>query len=158
MFDLTLGALSLQRRSAAIAIFRKTQLEDIITRQFPNDVSKAESAVVAFVRRVLERTTLDLVAVESVDTKSDRITKLWRGAREVIQIEGMLVQEVRTESLYQSFAIPPLRNRDQLRKIVQSIWPQLEDTRESDHPALDAVALGLFLQTERLFALNSPQS
>ncbi len=157
MFDLTLAAVSIQRRSAAIAIFRKTHLEEMLTRQFPNDQAKAENAVIGFVRQVLERNRVGLIAIETADAKSARVGKFWQDATEVFHSESIPVQEVQTETLYQSFAVPPLRNRDQLRKIAQSIWPEL-DNREFVRAALDAAALGLFVQTERLFVLNSPQS
>ena len=156
MFDLTLAAVSVHRRTAALGIFRKAHLEEMFTRQFPSDLSKAENAVLGFIRQALERNKVGLVAFE-LDANSDRILLLRRAAMEAVRAEGIPIREVETESLNRTFAIPPLRNRDQLRKVTQSIWPQL-DNRDFGRAALDAVALGLCVQMERLFVLNSPQS
>jgi hypothetical protein len=156
MFDSTLAAVSIQRRAAAIAIFRKSHLEEVFTRQFPNDLRIAENRMIGFIRRVLDRSRVGLVTVETADTKSDRIRGLWQVANEIFRAEGIPIQATASDILYNSFAVPPLRNRDQLRRIARSIWPQL-DNRESGRVALDAAVLGLHTQTERLFTINSPQ-
>lgn len=158
MFDLTLAALSIQRRAAAIAVFRKTHLEEVFTRQFPNDLMIAENRMIGFVRRVLERNRVELVAFETANIKlTNRTRGFWQVANGIFHAEGIPIQTIPSDVLYNSFAVPPLRNRDQLRKIARSVWPQL-DNRAADRAALDAAALGLFVQTERLFAINSPQT
>ncbi len=157
MPDLTLAAIIIRRRTAVIALFRKTGIEDILVRELSSDLQKAENSVTGFLRQTLERHHIELVAMENVEHQTARIQQLHKQAESVLRAEGMPIQEVPLAELFQSFAIPPLRQRSQLRRIARSIWPALND-RRLGQVGSDAAALGLYLQTERLFNLNSPQS
>ena len=55
MLNLTLAAVAIQRRSAAIALFRQTHLEEVLVRQLSTDKTKAENTLIGFVRQVVER-------------------------------------------------------------------------------------------------------
>jgi hypothetical protein len=157
MSDLTLAAISIRRRTAAIAVFRKTHLDDVLIRELATNQQKAENSIAGFVRQFLAQHQIELVAIENRPEQSSRIQQLYEIATTVLRTESVPIQVVPEEDLFQSFAIPPVQYRSQLRKIAQSIWPQL-DNREFGRAPIDAAALGLFVQTERLFILNSPQS
>lgn len=66
---------------------------------------------------------------------------------------GIPVFEAEKAALLASFAHPPLRYRTELRRIVESIWPILS-TKDKTVGCIDAAALGLHVQVEKLFVLN----
>ena len=157
MLNLTLAAVAIQRRSAAIALFRQTHLEEVLVRQLSTDQTKAENTLIGFVRQVIERHRVQLAVFEIAAKKSERIRTLSDDAEEICRSKGIPITRIPEQELFQSFAVPALRRRDPLRKIARSLWPIL-NSPSFGHASLDAAALGLCAQTKRLFALNSSQS
>jgi hypothetical protein len=63
---------------------------------------------------------------------------------------AMSVTETPKKDLFLAFSHPPLRSRTELRQVMSTIWPVLD--HDSGRPfTQDAAALGLYVQTERLF-------
>lgn len=157
MSDSILIAVTLQRRSITGAIFRRHHLEDLLVRQFPHEQQKATNSVTGFLERILEEHDIELAVFETNDVASEHVKQLVVQAKECFRAEGIPLVEVRTETLFQNFAIPPLRRRDQLRSIARSFWP-LWARNEPETATPDAAALGLYAATERLFNIYSEQT
>jgi hypothetical protein len=66
----------------------------------------------------------------------------------VLRDRVLPISEVPKINLIASFAHPEPKSRREMREVIQTIWPVLN----ADAGILDAVSLGLYLQTERLFA------
>ena len=92
-----------------------------------------------------------LAAIEAAP-KSTEILRavLHRAALEQIKLRGISLWEIPTQVLLTAFGHPPLKHRPDLRSTIRSIWP-LPDLKPAHLCALDAFAVGLFVQTERLF-------
>lgn len=155
MLNLTLAAVAIQRRAVAIALFRQTHLEEVLVRQLSTDQTKARSTLIGFVRQVVERHQFQLAVFELAGKQSERIQILRKDAEEICRSEGIPITAIVEQKLFRSFATPALRRKDPLRKIARSLWPILNSPRFG-HASLDAAALGLHAQVERLFNINSP--
>ena len=55
-----------------------------------------------------------------------------------------------TKTLLETYSFPPLSSRSQIRKIAAQIWPGLALMNKAE--ILDAAALALHIQTERLLS------
>ena len=73
MPNMTLAAVAVQRRSIAIALFRRTHLEEVLVRQLPTEAIKAGNSLVGFLRQVLERHPIEVAAFEVADDEGTRI-------------------------------------------------------------------------------------
>ena len=87
---------------------------------------------------------------ESAKTLNDVVTAAGREA-------GVGLWSVVPETLHRAFGHPQLTSKHQLREVVRGLWPIL-NTRDVNQLVLDAVAAGLYAQTERLFAENAGES
>jgi hypothetical protein len=64
--------------------------------------------------------------------------------------KGIGILEIPKSDLLEAFAYPALDSRKELRKVISDIFPVLD--QEPGQPwTADAAALGLYVQTERLF-------
>ena len=63
------------------------------------------------------------------------------------------IWEVPKVELFEAWAHPPLKSRKQLRSIVTTVWPLLAGTGRNLF-IQDALALGMYVQTERQFLIN----
>jgi hypothetical protein len=61
------------------------------------------------------------------------------------------VWEVSRRELLDAYGHPALRSRTELRQVVTSITWQMQAQAGSDSQILDAAALGLMVQIERIF-------
>jgi hypothetical protein len=157
MPDMTLSALSLERRSAALAFFKDMQLEDILIRQLSSDPAKAISSVTEFLNRALERNRIKFVALLQPKSESgERVNELYKMALSAIREAAIPFVEVSEQELFDSYGHPPLRKRQHLRKAGRNIWPALNDIYAT-RSAVDAAVLGLHVQVEHLFNIQSEQ-
>lgn len=144
-----LMAIRIERRTVAMALFTGTHLEGWRVRQLPSDSKRAEASCVGFVREVLEEHQCDGAALESTTGDVARTT-LHRGVTELCRELGVSVVEISRQTVIESFAYPAPRTREEVREIISEIWP-LPDLKSGRICILDAFALGLYAQTERLF-------
>ena len=64
--------------------------------------------------------------------------------------QSIAILQIPKHELFEAFGHPPLDSRKALREVISTIWPVL--TGGYGSPFIqDAVALGLHVQTERLF-------
>lgn len=148
-----LVAVRIERRAVAVAISEGTNLEHAQIRQLSSASDKAISSAAMFVERILERFPAESVAVEVIpDTKEFQRLQIYRAIMEVLTSLGATISHVTKHEVFEAFGYPRLKSRKQLRAVVGTIWPILGDYGGSPY-LRDAVALGLYVQTECLFNL-----
>lgn len=150
--DVRLIAVKVERRSVAAAVFIGLHLEHTDIRHLSSQPKRAESSAVDFIQRIVSTFHVESAAIESVPTTK----KIRRAALSTAIIESCLLSRelslwpfLKTQ-LLRGFGYPALRSRKELREVILSMWPVLNDTPNLDQ-ALDAVALGALVQVERLF-------
>lgn len=150
--ETTLAAFIIERRTVAFALFTNSRLDGISIRHIPAEISKAEHSVTGFLNRTFDVQHITFIALAQLRANSSkRAAILHRAAIDAIRAVGIPLIEVPDERLFDSYAHPALRKREQLRRIARSIWPSLNNARAT-HSAQDAALLGLHTQVERLFA------
>jgi hypothetical protein len=153
MTDHKLAALAVERRTVAVAFFRKSQIEDLIIWHLPADLSRALNSLTTFLNQVLERNSIEHFAFASpTDEASDRQKQLIAVCIERARAAGIPFVEVRDQDLFAAYSHPALERREQVRQVGRVIWPSL-DSKTVVRSAIDAALLGLYTQIERLFGL-----
>ncbi len=153
MNQLTIAALKIERRSIAVAVFSHDERLDYTqVRQLSSDPQQAQASAVRFLNWIINTFEIGCCAVEqqiqSLDTRRSLLTEtIIRCLREA----AIPVWQVTKADLLASFGVPALRSRTELRRVIRSIWPIL-DERTQDNGILDAAALGLYVVTEKAFA------
>jgi hypothetical protein len=145
-------AMKIERRSIAVAVFNNQQLEFHDLRHVPSQPDKAEATVLGFVRWVLTSFELESAALERMTNGNEiRRSALNKAVVELLRASAMPVWEVAKKDLLGGFSHPALGSRRDLRQMAASLlWSQFHTERPDEHE-LDAAALGLHVQIERLF-------
>lgn len=153
MKHFTLAAFSAERRIAAVAVFHSTRLEDIQQRHIVPDINKASGSMRELVTRTIEHHTPDFIAISCPSARvGTRIRMLCDVVTEVAAKFGIPVMEIDDSTLRLAYGYPPLIRQEHVRNVGRSIWPSLKDVK-SKRAVVDAVTVGLYVQTERLFSL-----
>ena len=143
-------AIRIRRRSVAAAVFSGRHLEYMDMLHLCNEPEIVTDAVARFLARILENFKPgDVVLGTSRAAQGERVKSLTQLTEKMLTVEGIPIWRVGDKTLLESYAIPKLRNKDQLRPIVRSFWPHLSHRQTS---AFEAVALGFYLQVERMLA------
>jgi hypothetical protein len=146
-----LAAFRIERRSIAVAVFLGEHLDYTQVRHLSSTRDKAGGSAVVFVRWILQGFRIQSTALETIPNGHEiQRAALAEAVRDVFRDAGLPVWEVAKQDLFAAFGFPPLRSRRELREVVACIWPVL-DGGTGAPMILDAVALGLYVQTERLF-------
>lgn len=148
----SLAAFKIERRRISVAVFVDERLDYAGSHHLPSLHAKALGSASRYVDWIIRSFRIEGVALE----KSRPDPKTWKRKFTVeiisqLRAGGIPIFEIDKNLLLASFAHPPLRYRTQLRKVVSSIWPILR-TRNQDIACLDAAALGLYVQIERMFS------
>lgn len=148
-----LAAIQIAKRAAAIAIFKDDHLAySPIVRQLPTDKDKAVASLVSFIRWMLDKCPFDAAALEVVGNGDGRRVAMTEAVRSMLLGEAASIWDVPQEEIMRAFGSPPPRFRKDVRTIAASIWPGVNGSYGAPL-ILDALALGLFCQTEYLFNL-----
>jgi hypothetical protein len=152
-----LAAVRIERRAVGFAILRDDHLMHVEARQLSSAPDKALGNTVRFVTRFLERFPCESAALELIpDGHEVQRTLLQQAVLRVLSAHGMGVIEIAKADLLAAFGYPAPRFRSDLRASISSIYPVLDQQRGGPW-TYDAAALGLFVQTERLFnTINQP--
>ena len=155
MKHFTLAAFSIERRMAAVVLFRGSQLEGTRHRHLPPDTSKSSDTVREFARRTLEHHDPEFVAISCPSTKKigNRIRTSCEVIKEIASGLGIPVVEVDDMTLMCAYGHPPLTRKEHVRRVGRTIWPTLNDAKATK-AAVDAALIGLYVQTERLFSMH----
>jgi hypothetical protein len=112
----------------------------------PLDTLKTATGVV---QRCINRFSPEAAIFESVETPAGPIPELCRAAREVFRQLGIPVFEIAGPALMRSFGYPPPKDAAELRKVVAAVFADLPAAPFA-YPCLQAAALGLHFETDRL--------
>lgn len=146
-------SVRIERRTVAVAVFCGLHLEGRRVLQLSSDPVRAESSAIAFIREVLSEADCLSVAVETVSGDVRR-AMLYATILEQCRAAGISVWEISGRTVLETLAHPPLKSRAELRDLMLQMWP-MPGLKQSQMCALDAFALGLYVQTERLFAADN---
>ena len=147
-----LMAVRVERRGVATALFSGVHLEGWRVRQLSSDPSRAEASTEAFIREVFSENDCPSAAIEFVSGEIRR-SVLHNVIRQQCQTHGISLWEVPGKSILNALAHPPLKTRGEVREMMLRMWP-MAALKQSQVGALDAFALGLYVQTERIFAAD----
>lgn len=144
----TVAALRITRTRVGIAVFTNTRLEFARSLNLPClTVKHAANSLRGLVNWTMEHFKNPTIAVEETrGPGKPLVAELHNLASE----RGLLAIAVATDALLRAYSFPPLTSRTQLRKIASTIWPGLALMNKGE--VLDAAALALHVQTERLLA------
>jgi hypothetical protein len=143
-------AIRIRRRSVAAAVFSGRHLEYMDMLHLCNEPEIVTDAVARFLARILENFKPgDVVLGTSRAAQGERVKSLTQLTENMLTVEGIPIWRVDDKALLESYAVPKLKNKDQLRPIVQSFWPHLGNRQIS---AFEAAALGLHVQVDRLLS------
>jgi len=144
-------AIRIERRTIAIAILNANHLEFTDVRHLSSSTDKALGSAASFVTRAVDRFGLKSAALELIpDGREVQRLVLHQVITRALADRAMSITETSKNDLFRAFTRPPLRSRTELRRVMSAIWPVLD--HDSGRPfTQDAAALGLYVQTERLF-------
>jgi len=148
-----LMAVRIERRVIGIAVFAGTHLEGFRVRHLASDKLASESATAAFIRSAFYENDCRTIAIESVAGEIRR-SELHRVVIETCRAAGISIWELSGKLAMDALSHPSPKNRQQVRRQMLNMWP-LPDLKHSEECVLDAFALGLYLQTERLLGADS---
>lgn len=144
----TVAALRITRTRVGIVVFTNTKIEFARSLSLPCQSAKhAANSLRGLVNWTMEHfKNPSIVAEESESHTKELLAELQILSRE----RGLLIITVATNTLFSAYSLPPLTSRTQLRKVASTIWPGLALMNKGE--VLDAAALALHVQTERLLA------
>jgi hypothetical protein len=147
-----LAAIRIERRGIAVAIFHGTRLKyPPIAHQLSSDGNKALSSAALFISRLREKCTFSSAALELLPPGCEvQRSQLANIIGEVLLQGQVAVHRFAKRDVLAAFGHPPLTFRSQVREVIAAIWPDVNGSYGG--PLIkDALALGLYAQTERLF-------
>lgn len=146
-----LVGLKIERRRISAALFIGGRLDLTDSRQLPSTYAKALASASRYADWIRRTLRIEGAAIE----KSRSEATSWRSKFTVqilaqLRSSGVSIYEVEKDALLSSFGHPPLRHNTELRKVVASIPPILA-TEDTNDACLDAAAVGLYVQVEKMF-------
>jgi hypothetical protein len=151
MNESRLAAIQVERRSLAAAIFVGDRLDYVQVRQLTSDHEQAEASAVGFANWIVAAFEVESAALEQFGPDSmTRRVQIRQAVLEALRQSGIPVWEIGKLELFDAFGVAPLKNRRELREVTSSLWPIFKN-RRAEAAILDAVALGLYVQTDRRF-------
>lgn len=147
----TLLALRIERRCIAVAVFVGTRVDYTEVRHLSSSKDKALGSAVRFVTWLLHCFKVDSAALEMISSPANIHRRSLSDLVEQTLRDNLLsIYRIPKSEVFEAFGEPRLRSRRELRELVVGIWPILQGGKAK---ALiqDAAALGLHVQTERLF-------
>jgi hypothetical protein len=146
-----LAGIRIERRGVGAALFTGAHLESVRFRHLSSKPIKAEASASGFIRSLIQEFHIESAALETAPVHQEiQRAMLTQAVSRQLRADGTSIWEVSKQTVTAAMAHPPPRTRRKVREIIQQMWPQLSPKR-GQVSALDAVALGLFVQTERLF-------
>lgn len=143
-------AIRITRSRIGMAVFSNERIEFARCLNLPySNFDRAARSLRATANRTLDQFKDATLAIEEAKPGADG-ESLIAELRELAIERGVALLMVPAKTLLAAFAFPPLSSRSQLRKIAAQIWPGIALMNKAE--ILDAAALALHIQTERLLA------
>ena len=147
-------SIRVERRAVAAAIFHGDHIEYADVRQLSSVREKAVESAVGFILWVLNRFPVESAALEAIPSGFELQRRVLHEAICKRLRERLLpIWEIPKIALFEGCGYPALKSRSELRGITTAVWPILAGTHAKAY-IQDAAALGLHVQTERLFIIN----
>jgi hypothetical protein len=143
-------AIRITRSRIGIAVFSNEKIEFARCLNLPySNFDRAAKSLLAVASRTLDQFKDATLAIEGPEPGTS-IDSLIAEVRELATERGVDLLIIPTKTLLETYSFPPLSSRSQIRKIAAQIWPGLALMNKAE--ILDAAALALHIQTERLFS------
>lgn len=146
-----LAAFRIFRRSVTVAILSGRNLDFVDIHHLSNVPKVALESQDRFVGWIVENFHPQIVALatgeEDEGEDRPRAQMLTQAVERKLLECGIPLWKVSDSELLESYAIPALTQRHELRAIARSMWPYVAAQHEL---ALDAALAGLYVQVERL--------
>jgi hypothetical protein len=147
----TLLAVRVERRSVAAAIFQGGQLEYTQVRQLSSSKEKALSSAVGFINWIGSCFDLESAVLEAIELGEEfQRRALHEAVQQALRDQALPIWTIPKHDLFAAYGSPALKSRKELREVISTIWPVLAGANGKAF-IHDAAALGLYVQTERLF-------
>ncbi|MGA2434702.1 MAG: hypothetical protein ABSG25_05390 [Bryobacteraceae bacterium] len=148
-------AIKVERRIVAATVFIGHRLDHSQVRHLPPQSDRAEASAIGFLNWLLDNFGIQSAALEALSAKGViRRATINRALLDCLRERSVPIWEVSKQQLLESFGYPALRSRTELRQVTTPlVWPAL-DGGSGLNQRLDAAALGLHVQTERLFTTD----
>ena len=153
----SLAAIRIERRAIGLAVFSGDHLRYADARQLSSFPAKAAETTVGFINKFWQRFRFESAAVE-IATRDHHMKRqdLHERVRKTLRTLAIPIAEAEEKELLAAFGHPPLRFRQDMRAVIEQIYPVLNEGFGAPWTC-DAAALGLYVQTERLFNnINQP--
>jgi hypothetical protein len=151
MHEARLIALHIERRAVAAAILDGERLIYTQRLELSSNRERVVGSAVGFLSRLIQQFEPESAAVGRIpDDKFIQRATLSQALLVALREATLPVWEVDKHALLEAYGAPQLRSRRQLREVICAIWPSLAGAN-GKHFIQDAAALGLYVQTERLF-------
>jgi len=137
-------------RSLTAAVLSERELIYSEARKLAPSMSQARNSITALLRSLTAHFHTDSAAILECgeDTRAKHLSTHLINELHLLQLPHWLVKE---STILSAYAEEPLTRTSALREAVANYWPHVIDDK-SDKTCLDAAALGLYVQTERLLA------
>jgi len=148
-------AIRVERRTIAAAILDGDRLEFTDARQLSSSPDKALASTMAFTNWLLQYFSVESAVLEAIPNGHEFQRRTLNDAiRKTLRDRMLPIWEVSRPELLEGYGFPALKSREALREVATTIWPVLSGTRAKVF-IQDAAVLGLHVQIERLFIINS---
>jgi hypothetical protein len=147
-----LAAIKVSRRTVAIAIFKGQSLHYAEIRHLSSRPDMAVASAVSYLVWTLGQFYIQVAALEEAVTSEEaRSAEIIDALVAELRRQTLPFRLVSKQTVFESFAVEPLKTRKELREVITTFWPQL-GTRDFDPSILDAAAVGLYAQVESLLS------
>jgi len=149
-------AIKLMRQTATAAVYLGCDLHYVEIRQLASDLEQAKDSLIAFTSSLIEHFHIDS-AVSEEDGRDTRAKALVAIVRSHLKERAIPYWSVEKSEVLAAYSEVSLKSVHELRSVVSNYWPHIIEARD-DKTFLDAAALGLYIQTERMLSDNSSLS
>ena len=141
-------ALRLNRRAIAAAVLTDERLSFIDGHHLTSDRDRANASVERYLKRVLELTQPHGVVIDAPVSDGSSTAALLHTIVTVATAANLSVHTEPAVGVQRAFGTPGAMSRIELRQLIDSFWPELEQLRGAVKPYIaDAVALALYADT-----------
>lgn len=140
-------SIAISEKNLGLAVFQEQQLTFLEAHSLAG-VPKPAEASAGFIFRAMDSFNPDTAVLQCSPEEPENIRA---AILEALHTANCPVQEISEQQVLASFGDPPIESKEELRYLMRVLFPQLPVTRLV-FSCLDAVATGLYFETQRLLA------